>query len=228
MPPLKGRDGLAEYLSEDLLYKTDRPRWYEKMRELSVAASKAQHTPFHEILVSLGARLHQHVMQNIDGLDIREPGMEPKTFALHGRLQNLRCIKNPGHTSNWSEAKPGEVCESCATKPDMRNPARQVRRNNHMRPNITFHRESVPEGTSERLGQLLQDDWDLLVIAGTSLKIGSCYDFARKLSNKIQAAVGCVIRIDPKAATKRVGRIVNIDLLLPADEVARRYSSMAS
>ncbi|KAK4552369.1 hypothetical protein LTR86_010383 [Recurvomyces mirabilis] len=231
MPPLKGRDGIEDYLFEKRMYTIDRERWYKKMLELSETARRVEPTEFHTMLENLGPRLHQHVTQNIDGLDTKTPQLKERTIALHGRLKDLRCTKNPWHESNWDEATLGKSCAMCSATyglvegSEIRNPGRLAKSDGKMRPDIVLRGEAVYEDMGEQLIECLEKDFDLLVVVGTSLKIPSCYRFVSELSAGVQGRGGHVIRIDTRLANKQERKIVNMDLKVTADEFARQYSS---
>lgn len=169
IPDFRSKDGLynqrdihfeeysPEYLlSKDCLYHE--PKVFFAFYRQKLDTRKIQPNITHFVLAELEKRgkLSAVITQNIDGLHGKAGSK--KVIELHGTTARNYCVKTgeevlPDYIFDSKEAVP--KCKSCG----------------HMvRPDVTLYGEALPSGVMERAIEEIRSA-DLLIIAGTSLKV---------------------------------------------------------
>ncbi|KAH9203944.1 DHS-like NAD/FAD-binding domain-containing protein [Leptodontidium sp. 2 PMI_412] len=167
--------------------------------DLHKAAESAQPTRFHHLLATLAEQkqLLRLYTQNIDDLDTRlaplttETPLEgknnnwPQTIQLHGSVSKMICPTCHEHVG----FKP-KLFSSTIRRSD--------RLAGNFRPTITLYQDSFEEATDgQKIQQVINADLkrkpDLLIVAGTSLKI--------KAVKKMVELFGAAVHDDPSGST---------------------------
>ncbi|KAK7206895.1 DHS-like NAD/FAD-binding domain-containing protein [Myxozyma melibiosi] len=154
--------------------------------------------------------------QNIDGLESREnlqigvEGKQSTVVQLHGNIHMLKCTLCCKEFE-WSEEdcdllEEGFIpeCQNCTEKAEERTSlGKRCPRVGVLRPNIVLYGEEHPDG--ENIGRCIESDLkarpDMLIIAGTSLKV---------------IGIKKLVRSAAKAVHERGGVVVYVNRTLPA------------
>ncbi|KAG8688596.1 hypothetical protein FRC09_012829, partial [Ceratobasidium sp. 395] len=169
----------------------------------------------------------------------------PRCVPLHGTLQNLYCpschltlpLRTPEHLETLGSGNP-LACPQCAELDDTRRlVGKRTRGVSRLRPGVVLYNEPHREGEAERVGECVRRDLiglgsgqlsragstrkkrgdDLLIVAGTSLRIPGAKRIVREFAKALHPNAEPSNHVqDYTAAVKTV--YLNLDFPVPARE----------
>ncbi|KAI8335406.1 DHS-like NAD/FAD-binding domain-containing protein [Chlamydoabsidia padenii] len=223
---LKGKE-----LFDATLFKSEQQTrcFYTFMAELKSLIGKAQPTPTHQFISGMKdkGQLLRCYTQNIDCLE--QDGLEQHLVQLHGTINKVSCTlcstSYDFSTTYQDQFRSGEPppCPRCETNEKERQ--RLGKRSLAMgtlRPAVVLYNEDHPQGDS--IGQAQASDIkkrpDLLIVMGTSLKIGALKTFIKKLAKSIHTnhpRTGRVVFINKTRPTKEWDSVFDYEVTSDAD-----------
>ncbi|RPA71254.1 DHS-like NAD/FAD-binding domain-containing protein, partial [Ascobolus immersus RN42] len=228
----KGKDLFDSVLWNDA---TTTSIFYTFIAELRNEVLKVKDTTCtHKFIRTLSdtGRLQRCYTQNIDGLEEREGlttdlslgkgkrrtcAAKKVVVQLHGHLRNLRCeLCNASHPYDEENAEAlsagmAPACPTCQGKLEERESAgKRTTRIGALRPSIVLYGEENPD--AEMIGKVTQADLsakpDLMIIAGTSLKVHGLKRIVKSFAASIHAKGGKVIYVNNTPAANSVWKDV--------------------
>lgn len=162
--------------------------------------STAEPTPFDMALDSMRHRVVRVYTQNADGLERKVATSSPSTtdcalqvVELHGSLAEMVCTLRPIHRRAHDPQRLWDSCQDCAAEQQGRSERGLRRRGSGiMRPRVTLYQEQAFDDVeiAQSMEQDMQEPPDALIVAGTTLRIQSLYDFAARIARKVNRSGG--------------------------------------
>ncbi|PVH67379.1 DHS-like NAD/FAD-binding domain-containing protein, partial [Cadophora sp. DSE1049] len=215
----------------------DTKKLNEMFSQMYNRAQAASPTQFHHVLAAIAkeGRLHRLYTQNIDGLDTQLASLKtqiplssnkpwPRTIQLHGDLKTVMCGANPLHLSHFNPAlfasEPlGPRCTEC--KVNKRTGKVPV-----VRPRVWLYQDwNYPDDKAITTikEKDLQQKVDLVVVAGTALKIDSAQRLARDMCKTVRENGGTAVWINLKAPAQKLD-FFDVVIVGSCEIVARHVS----
>lgn len=205
--------------------------FYSFIAELRAAALRAEPTATHRFLRFLkeSNKLLRVYTQNIDGLEERAGLGGRDLVQLHGDLDRLKC-QFCGEKSTWDAANTelmlsGEapLCEACQTRSTVRQAGgKRATTVGTLRPDIVLYGEDHPSG-DEIAAELRRDcarrTTDLLVVAGTSLKVHGLRQLVKALAAAVHRNGGIAVLVNKtQVAASEWGDVFDHQITTDVDE----------
>lgn len=214
--------------------------FYTFMAGLRRATADAKPTPTHQFIRHLRdrKRLLRCYTQNIDGLEGRVGLLHDSVVKLHGELDTVKCNLcsfvehwGPQHDKYFDEGSAPQ-CPRCREASEFRElQGKRATSKGILRPNVVLYGQEHPQG--DAIGITAAQDArslpDMLIIAGTSLKVDGLKALTRDLAKAVHANNGLVVFVNRTAVGTSAWKGV-IDLHIQTDsdlwvaDVRRRIS----
>ncbi|ORX53640.1 DHS-like NAD/FAD-binding domain-containing protein [Hesseltinella vesiculosa] len=218
----------GQELFDATLFKDEKTTrcFYTFMAELKRLIDQAQPTPTHDFIRSIQDKnqLMRCYTQNIDCLEDGFPVVQ-----LHGSMAQVKCTLCPAtydftdlHQDQFRAGTP-PICPQCdANDQERQRLGKRSLATGTLRPAIVLYNEAHPNG--ESIGSMQASDLkkrpDLLIVMGTSLKIGDLKKYIKLVAKSIHTnhpRTGRVIFVNKTKATKEWESVFDYEVLGDAD-----------
>lgn len=221
---VKGRD-----LFDASVFKQSRATqvFYTFMAGLRRATADAKPTPTHQFIRLLRDRkkLLRCYTQNIDGLENRAGLLDENVVKLHGELETVKCSLcgfvepwGQDHDAFFNEGAAPQCPKCYRTSVNREQLGKRATSKGVMRPNVVLYGQEHPQG--DNIGITAARDAragpEILLIAGTSLKVDGLKALVRDLAKAVHANNGIVVFVNRTPVGTSAWRGV-IDLHVQAD-----------
>lgn len=229
IPDFRSKDGLyalvkkefpsnftqGKDLFDTILFRDEQTTqiFYSFMAGLRDATLNAEPTPTHRLLTLLKTKkkLMRCYTQNIDGLE-EKAGLGPKdTVQLHGDIHTLKCSHcqsqaswNPEFIKEMQDGDAPDCLECISASMARQMSGKRAVSVGTLRPDIVLYGEEHPKGDEIAL-QLKKDCTrkpQLLIVAGTSLKVIGIKRLVKSLAQATRVGGGLVVFVNKSAIAK--------------------------
>lgn len=229
IPDFRSKDGLyalvkkefpsnftqGKDLFDTILFRDEQTTqiFYSFMAGLRDATLNAEPTATHRLLTLLKTKkkLMRCYTQNIDGLE-EKAGLGPKdTIQLHGDIHTLKCSHcqsqapwNPEFTQEMQDGDAPDCLECVSSSMARQMSGKRAVSVGTLRPDIVLYGEEHPRG--DEIAMQLKKDCarkpQLLIVAGTSLKVIGIKRLVKSLAQATRSAGGLVVFVNKSPIAK--------------------------